>query len=105
MKGCRGGEQEAIRKRTVKGCRGGEQEAIRKMLNCSFIPLTFPKLRFWPHRKKLQNSPLSFCNCSSFGPPRQKKTKKNVAPHLGCHVSVDRVNINFGGQNCHRCKT
>jgi len=28
-----------------------------------------------------------------------------VAPHLGCHVSVDRVNIDIGGQNCHRCKT
>jgi len=28
-----------------------------------------------------------------------------VAPHLGCHVSVDRVKIDIGGQNCHRCKT
>jgi len=28
-----------------------------------------------------------------------------VAPHLGCHVSVDRVKIGFGGQNCHKCKT
>jgi len=28
-----------------------------------------------------------------------------VAPHLGCHVSVDRVKIDIGGQNCHICKT
>jgi len=28
-----------------------------------------------------------------------------VAPHLGCHVSVDRVNISLGGQNYYRCKT
>jgi len=28
-----------------------------------------------------------------------------VAPHLGCHVSVDRVKIDIGGQNYHRCKT
>jgi len=27
-----------------------------------------------------------------------------VAPHLG-HVSVDRVKIGIGGQNCHICKT
>jgi len=28
-----------------------------------------------------------------------------VAPHLGSHVNVDRVKIDIGGQNCHRCKT
>jgi len=28
-----------------------------------------------------------------------------VAPHLGCHVSVERVKIDIGGQNCHKCKT
>jgi len=25
-----------------------------------------------------------------------------VAPHLGCHVSVDRVKIGLGAQNCHK---
>jgi len=29
-------------------------------LNCSFNPLTFTKLRFWPRKKKLQNGPLYF---------------------------------------------
>jgi len=24
-----------------------------------------------------------------------------VTPHLGCHVSVDRIKIGLGGQNCH----
>jgi len=28
-----------------------------------------------------------------------------VAPHLGCHVSVDRVKIGLDGQNCNKCKT
>jgi len=28
-----------------------------------------------------------------------------VAPYLEWHVSVDRVKIDIGGQNCHRCKT
>jgi len=28
-----------------------------------------------------------------------------VAPHLECHISVDRVKIGIEGQNCHRCKT
>jgi len=28
--------------------------------NCSFSPLIFSKLRFWPPKKKIQNSPLSF---------------------------------------------
>jgi len=28
-----------------------------------------------------------------------------VTPHLECHVSVDRVKIDIGGQNCHKCKT
>jgi len=27
-----------------------------------------------------------------------------VAPHLGCHVSVDRVKIGIGGQNCKDAK-
>jgi len=34
---------------------------INDRLNCSFNPLTFIKLRFWPlKKKKLQNDPLSF---------------------------------------------
>jgi len=45
-------------------------------LNCSFSLLTFLKLRFWPPKKKTTKQPLKFCNCSSFGPPRQKKIKK-----------------------------
>jgi len=28
-----------------------------------------------------------------------------VAPHLGCHVNVDQVKIDLGGQNGHMCKT
>jgi len=31
---------------------------------------------------------------------KNKNKKKHVAPHLGCHVSVDRVKIDFEGQNC-----
>ena len=45
-------------------------------LNCSFSPITFSKLRFWPSKKKTTKPPPKFCNCSSFGPPRQKKNKK-----------------------------
>ena len=60
-------------------------------LNSSFRPLTFTKLRFWPPKiKKTTEPPPKFCNCSSFGPPRSKKNK-HMTPHLGCHVSVDRV--------------
>jgi len=48
-------------------------------LNCSFSPLTFSKLRFWPPKKKTTKQPPKFCNCSSFGPPRQKNfLKKNT---------------------------
>ena len=36
--------------------------------NCSFSPLTFSKLRFWPLRKKLQNSPLSFATVAVLAP-------------------------------------
>ena len=45
-------------------------------LNCSFSPLTFPKLRFWPPKKKTTKQPPKFCNCSSFGPQGKKKIKK-----------------------------
>jgi len=37
--------------------------------------------------------------------PQDKKIKQHVTPHLGCHVSVDRVKIGLWGQNCHMCKT
>ena len=74
-------------------------------LNCSFNPLTFTKLRFWsPMKKKLLKWTLKFCICSSFGPQGKKNKKKHVAPHLGCHVSVDKVKIDIEGQNCHKCK-
>jgi len=36
---------------------------------------------------------------------KKKYKKEHVAPHLGCHVSVDRVKIGLGGQNCHGYKT
>jgi len=41
-----------------------------------------------------------FCICSSFGPPRQNNNnkQKHVAPHLECHVSVDRVKIGIGAK-------
>jgi len=42
-------------------------------LNRSFSPLTFPKLRFWPPKKKTTKLPSKFCNCRSFGPQGQKK--------------------------------
>ena len=58
-------------------------------LNSNFHPLTFTKLRFWPP-KKTTKPPPSFAT---------------VAPHLGCHISVDRVKIDLWVQNCHRCKT
>jgi len=44
-------------------------------LNCSFRPLTFTKLRFWPPKKKTTKLPPKFCNCSSFAPPRPKINK------------------------------
>jgi len=59
--------------------------------NSSFSPLTFPKLRFCPLRKKLQNRPLSFATVAVLAPQ-------------GCHVSVDRVKIGLVGQNCHGAK-
>jgi len=37
-------------------------------LNCSFSPLTFPKLRFWLPKKKNYKTAPKFCNCSSSGP-------------------------------------
>jgi len=38
-------------------------------LNCSFSPLTFSKLRFWPPKeKKLQNNPLSFALVAVLAP-------------------------------------
>ena len=38
-------------------------------LNCSFSPLTFSKLRFWPpKKKKLQNSLLSFAPVAVLAP-------------------------------------
>ena len=54
-------------------------------------------------RKKLQNGPLNFASVVVLAPQNQKK--KHVASHLKCHVSVERVKIDTGGQNCHRCKT
>jgi len=65
------------------------------------------KLQFWPPMgKKTTKLPPKFCNCSNFGPQGKKKIKiKHVAPHSGCHISVDRVKIGLGGQNCHMCKT
>ena len=47
-------------------------------LNYSFSPLTFPKLQFWPPKKKTTKPPPNFCNCSSFGPQGQKKFKNNT---------------------------
>ena len=45
-----------------------------KRLNCSFNPLTFTKLRFWPpKKKKLQNGPLSFASVAVLAPQGQKK--------------------------------
>ena len=55
------------------------------------------QLRFWPSKKKTTKPPLKFCNYSSFSPQGKKK---HVASQLGCHVSVDRVKIGLGGQNC-----
>jgi len=46
-------------------------------LNCSFSPLTFSKLRFWPPKKKLQNSPLSFATVAVLA-PQDKKIKNNT---------------------------
>jgi len=38
-------------------------------LNCSFSPITFSELQFWPPKeKKTTKQPPKFCNCSSFGP-------------------------------------
>jgi len=63
-------------------------------------------LRFWRPKKKTTKRPPKFCICSSFGPQSKKKIKKkHVAPHLRCHVNVNRIKIGIGGQNCHRCKT
>ena len=49
---------------------------VKRRLNFSFSPLTFPKMRFWPLRKKTTKQPPKFCNCSSFGPLRQKNKNK-----------------------------
>jgi len=40
----------SLRWRTHGHCKKPDEEIIR--LNCSFSPLTFPKLRFWPPKKK-----------------------------------------------------
>jgi len=86
------------------------QDYENKRLNSSFHPLTFTKLRFWPPKDKNTKPPLSFATVGVLAPQGQflvKKIikKKNVAPHLGCHVSIDRVKIGLEGQNCHKCKT
>jgi len=47
-------------------------------LNCSFSLLTFPKLRFWPLRKKLQNNPLSFATVAVLAPQGKKIKIKNT---------------------------
>jgi len=48
-----------------------------------------------PPKKKNYKTAPKFCNGDSFGP--QGKRKKHVAPHLGCHISVDRAKIGLGG--------
>jgi len=55
---------------------------INKRFNCSFSPLTFSKLRFWPPKKKTTKQPPKFCNCSSFGPQGKKKKKKTRGTSL-----------------------
>ena len=42
-------------------------------LNCGLSPLTFLKLRFWPLRKIIQNSPLSFATVAVLAPQGKKK--------------------------------
>ena len=71
-------------------------------LNSSFSPPNFHEVAILAAKKKTTKPPPKFCNCSSFGPQGKKK---HVAPHLGCHVSIDQVKIGLGGQYCHRCKT
>ena len=44
---------------------------IKYRLNSSFSLLTFPKLRFWPTKKKTTKSPPKFCICGIFGPQCQ----------------------------------
>jgi len=67
--------------------KGKRERRKKKKFNSSFRPLTFTKLQFWSPKKTTKSSP-KFCNCSSFGPPRQKNTR-----------GVDRVKIGLGGQN------
>ena len=45
-----------------------EELPLKYRLNCSFSLLTFSKLRFWPLRKKQQNSPLSFATVAVLAP-------------------------------------
>ena len=41
----------------------------KSRINCRFSPITFPKLRFWPpKKKKKQNSPLSFATVAVLAP-------------------------------------
>jgi len=42
--------------------------AIVFRLNCSFSPLTFPKLRFWPLKKKKTKQSLSFAIVTVLAP-------------------------------------
>jgi len=52
------------------------------MLNNSFSPLTFLKLRFWPSKKKNYKTAPKFCNCSSFGPKAKKNKDSNMNEKL-----------------------
>jgi len=49
-----------------------KRRSISQRLNCSFSPLTFTKVQFWPIRKKTTKRPPKFCICSSFDPQSQK---------------------------------
>ena len=51
-----------------KSAEAGYFHSINIWLNCSFSPLTFSKLRFWPPKKKTTKQPPKFCTCGSFGP-------------------------------------
>jgi len=46
---------------------------VYNRLNCSFSPLTFPKLRFWPPKKKnYKTAPLSFATVAVLAPQGKK---------------------------------
>jgi len=63
---------------------------IPKVLDISFRPLIFTKLRFLHHKKKTTKPPPKFCNCSSFNSPRSIFGKKKITCGTSLRLSRQR---------------